>query len=60
MGKTCENPRYNVLSIRLSDEEINQINNLAQEVKATRSEYARAMIQTVLEWRANGNMSNLW
>ena len=59
-GKTVENPRYNVLSIRLSDEELEAIDSLAKDSGVNRSEYIRAMIQTVLEWRANVNVSNLW
>lgn len=51
MGAMKENPRYNILSVRLSDDEMAEIDSLAQDSGANRSEYARAMIISVLDWR---------
>ena len=51
MGAMKGNPRYNVLSVRLSDDEMAEIDSLAQDSGANRSEYARAMIISVLDWR---------
>lgn len=48
MGKMLENPRYNILSIRLSDWEMSEIDKLCQAVGATRSQYIRAMLQAAV------------
>jgi len=53
MGAMKGNPRYNVLSVRLSDDEIAEIDSLAHDSGANRSEYARAMIVAVLDWRSH-------
>ena len=51
MGKMKQYPRYNVLSVRLTDEEMATIESLAKDSQANKSEYARAMILSVLDWR---------
>ena len=41
MGKMIENPRYNVVSLRISDEELDKISKLAKLNRSTISEFVR-------------------
>ena len=50
MGKTKENPRYNVLAVRVSDEELEQIK--AAVGRGTVQGYLLPLIQENLERRS--------
>lgn len=41
MGRMRENPRYNVISMRISDEELENLENLAQRTQKSVSDIMR-------------------
>ena len=44
MGATRENPRYNLLSLRVSDAEYKQVCEMSKQQNVSLSEAARAML----------------
>lgn len=44
MGKIKENPRYNLLSLRISDTEFRKVSETAKQGSMSLSEAARAMM----------------
>jgi hypothetical protein len=46
MGKTKQQPRYNVLSVRLSDYELREISEQISDTNATRQDF---ILQALLE-----------
>lgn len=49
MGKSKENPRYNLLSLRVSDAEYQEVFEMAKQWSISLSEAARAMMFSRLE-----------
>lgn len=51
MGRMKEKPRYNVLSVRLSDEEMQAVKDAADEDSVSASTLVRNILMDLLGWR---------